>query len=80
MTKKTTRRRRGERIAARATNANDDQKPLTVSVEEAGTLLGIGRDAAYQAVRSKKIPALRIGRYWRVPRVALDRMLASAGA
>lgn len=48
---------------------------LTISVEQAGELLGIGRDAAYQAVRAGTIPALRIGRYWRVPRSALLRMI-----
>jgi len=47
----------------------------TMSVEEAADVLGIGRDAAYRGVRAKTIPALRIGRFWRVPRVALDRML-----
>lgn len=48
----------------------------TMSVEEAAELLGVGRDAAYQGVRQKKIPALRVGRYWRVLREPLTRMLA----
>jgi excisionase family DNA binding protein len=48
---------------------------LTLSVEEAADLLGIGRDAGYNAVRTGEIPALRIGRYWRVPRAALMKML-----
>ena len=51
----------------------------TISVEEAGQYLGIGRSAAYEGVRSGDIPAIRIGRRWLVPVAALDRMLNQAG-
>jgi excisionase family DNA binding protein len=39
----------------------------TISVSEAGSLLGIGRSAAYEAVRRGEIPSLRIGRRRLVP-------------
>jgi excisionase family DNA binding protein len=45
----------------------------TLSVIEAGKLLGIGRSAAYWAVRRGDIPTIRIGTLWRVPKVALAR-------
>jgi excisionase family DNA binding protein len=47
----------------------------TVTVPEAGRLLGIGRNAAYEAARRGEIPTIRIGRLLRVPIVALDRKL-----
>ena len=48
---------------------------LTLTVEEAGTLLGISRAFAYEAVRRGEIPSIRIGRRVLVPKVALQRML-----
>src|ERR1035438_9678615 len=39
---------------------------LTVSVPEAGRMLGIGRDAAYAAAARGEIPTLRLGRTLRV--------------
>jgi excisionase family DNA binding protein len=53
---------------------------LTMSVEEAAAMLGVGRDAGYEAVRRGQIPALRVGRAWRVPRAALMKMLESPAA
>ena len=46
---------------------------LTMSVEEAGKLLGIGRSSAYGAVRRGELPPLKIGRRILVPRSALLR-------
>lgn len=48
---------------------------LTLTVEEAATLLGISRAFAYEAVRRGDIPSIRIGRRVLVPRVALDRLV-----
>ena len=48
---------------------------LTLSVEQAARILGIGRSAAYEAIRCGQIPAIRIGRRVLIPRVALLRML-----
>ncbi len=50
----------------------------TLTVAEAARLLGIGRGLAYEAARRGDIPALRIGRRFVVPRVALERLLAEA--
>ena len=47
-----------------------------LTVEEAARLLRVGRSAAYEAVRAGEIPTIRIGRSIRVPRVALEALLA----
>jgi excisionase family DNA binding protein len=52
-----------------------EQERETLTVEEAGRVVGISRSAAYQAVARGELPALRIGRRLVVPRVALDRLL-----
>ena len=57
--------------------ANIDRK--VVSVEECSKLLGLGRSATYEAVRTGQIPAVRVGGRWLVPLAALDKMLAEAG-
>jgi excisionase family DNA binding protein len=47
-----------------------------ISLEEVAARLGIGRNQAYDFVRDGKIPALRFGRRWLIPRVAFDKLLA----
>lgn len=48
---------------------------LTLTVEEAAELLGVGRTSAYEGVRSGEIPAIRVGRRWLVPRAAFMKFL-----
>ena len=48
----------------------------TMTVPEAAKALGLGRNAAYQAVRRGEIPSITIGRRRLVPVAALDRLLA----
>jgi excisionase family DNA binding protein len=50
----------------------------TYSVEEAAKVLGLSRWAAYEAVKNKEIPTIRIGRRLLIPRAGLDRLLATA--
>jgi hypothetical protein len=47
----------------------------TLTVEEAGFILGIGRSSAYFAARTGDIPTVRIGRRLLVPVLSLRRML-----
>jgi hypothetical protein len=58
--------------------------PLMLTVEQARTVLGIGRSLAYGEVRRyfatggrEGIPAVRIGSVVRIPRTALVELLAS---
>ena len=47
----------------------------TMSVEEAGRILGISRNTAYTMARSGELPALRLRSRLRVSKVALDELL-----
>ena len=51
---------------------------MTVSVDEAAEILGIGRGLAYDLVRTGKIPSIRLSKRWLVPRKAIDRLLEIA--
>jgi hypothetical protein len=48
---------------------------LVYTVPEAGRLLGLGRNASYDAAKRGDIPTLRIGRLLLVPKIPLHRML-----
>jgi excisionase family DNA binding protein len=48
---------------------------LALSVEEAGAVLGISRDLAYDLVARRELPSVRLGRRIVVPRRALEETL-----
>jgi len=48
----------------------------TITVPEAGQVLGIGRDAAYAAAKRGELPTLRLGRSLRVPVPKLLAMIS----
>ncbi len=45
-----------------------DDLPLTLRVEDLMPILGIGRNTAYELVRSGQIKSIRIGRKIRIPK------------
>jgi len=49
---------------------------LTMTVPEAGEILGLGRTAAYEAARTGQLPTLRIGHRLLVPLGAMEKMLS----
>lgn len=53
-----------------------DDLPLTLRVEELMPVLGIGRNTAYELVRSGHIRSVRVGRQLRVPKEAVMDFLA----
>ncbi|MDP8931396.1 MAG: helix-turn-helix domain-containing protein [Actinomycetota bacterium] len=53
----------------------DLDRPATITVEQAGALLGISRRSAYRAAASGHIPTIRLGRRILVPTAMLYRML-----
>ena len=55
-----------------------DALPLTLRVEDLMPILGIGRNTAYELVRSKQIFSVKIGRQLRIPKQALIDYLTSS--
>ena len=49
--------------------------PMTLREEDLMPLLGIGRNTAYELIRSGQIRSVRIGRQIRIPREALLEFL-----
>lgn len=54
--------------------------PLTLSVEEAGELIGISRRSAYRAVAAGHLPTLRVGRRVLIPTAKLLALLGIENA
>ena len=52
--------------------------PLTMRVEDLMPVLRIGRNAAYELVRSGKIRSIRVGRSIRIPREAVIDYMTQA--
>ena len=60
----------------RMTPPNDDHRPKTISVPEAGKqYFGLAKNASYEAAARGEIPVIRIGGRLRVPVCQLERML-----
>lgn len=53
---------------------------VTLTIEEAATLLGLGRSAAYEAARRGQLPTRRLGRRVLVPVPALLEWLGARSA
>ena len=53
------------------------QERLTLTVEQAGELLGISRALAYEMARTGRLPTLRFGKRIVVPKKAIENMLES---
>jgi excisionase family DNA binding protein len=58
----------------------DLRRRATVSVPEAGELLGLSRNTAYQACKRGEIPSLRLGGRLVVPVAQLLRLLEGESA
>ncbi len=65
----------GDRFTEYTRQALIESGVLTITVEEAGKYLGIGRGAAYECARNGEIPILHLGRRLLVPVPALMKML-----
>ena len=52
-----------------------EELPLALSVEDLMPILGIGRNTAYELVRSNQIRSVKIGRKIRVPKEAVREYL-----
>ena len=52
-----------------------DDLPLTLRVEDLMPILGIGRNTAYELVRSGQVRSIRIGKQLRIPKQSLIEYL-----
>ncbi len=43
-----------------------------ITFEELCNILSVGRNTAYKLLKENKIKAFRIGRIWKIPRIAVD--------
>ena len=55
-----------------------DDLPLALRVEDLMPILGIGRNTAYELVRSGQIRSIRVGRKIRVPKDAVAAFLGES--
>jgi excisionase family DNA binding protein len=68
----------GEEIVMKAVKMEVERK--TISVEDAGKMLGVSRQTAYKLVKEGKIPVLKLSPHkFVVPISALEKYLANAG-
>ena len=56
-----------------------DDLPLTLKVEDLMPILGIGRNTAYELVRSWQIKSIRVGRNIRIPKAEILSFLNRNG-
>lgn len=57
------------------TNKKTKGLPLVLKVEDLMPILAIGRNMAYELVRSGQIGSIRVGRSYRIPVNALEEYL-----
>jgi excisionase family DNA binding protein len=66
-------------VTSRKTTVRGPKKPvsdrLVYTIGEAARLLGLGRNAAYQAAARGELPTIKLGRLLRVPKAALHRLV-----
>ena len=53
---------------------SDPTQPLTV--DEAAAFMRCGINAVYDAIREKRLHAVKVGKSWRITREAIQRFLA----
>lgn len=58
---------------------SDDDR-MVYDIPEAAAILGMGRNAAYEAAKRGDIPTIKIGKLIRVPKKALHALLDRAAS
>lgn len=59
-------------------NGKLEELPHVLRVEQAASILGIGRNSAYRAISMGQIPSIKIGKRICVPRKAIERLIDKA--
>ena len=65
----------GEQAVTLPKKISEPMQRRTVTVEQAGEILGISRASAYTLAGTGEIPTIKLGRRRLVPKAALDRLL-----
>lgn len=55
--------------------AQQKKERLTLTVDEVAEILGISKGLAFEGVGRGEIPAIRVGKRWLIPKIALERWL-----
>lgn len=53
------------------------QLPLVLTIDDLISVLHIGRNKAYDLVKSKQIQSIKVGKQIRIPRAALEHYLST---
>ena len=69
---------RSQRVLAERIVKSMERETLTVA--EAARFLGIGKTTAYESVRAGRIPSVKFGVKYLIPKAALRAMLSGASA
>ena len=56
-------------------NNRENDERLVYEVPEAGALLGLSKNASYEAAKRGDFPTIKLGRLIRVPKAAFHRLL-----
>ena len=51
-----------------------ENRPVFLTVEQLAVVLGVGRNTAYNFVRSNRIKNIRVGRQIRIPKSAVENL------
>ena len=52
------------------------QLPLVLTIDDLISVMHIGRNKAYDLVKTKQIQSIKVGKQIRIPRAALERYLS----
>jgi excisionase family DNA binding protein len=59
-----------------ANRSEQAKEALTYTPKQAAKVLGVGRDKAYELLRSGELRSVRVTRRWLIPREAITEFLA----
>jgi excisionase family DNA binding protein len=61
-------------------NRADREDAATISIDEAASIIGVGRNQAYAAAKRGELPVIRVGKRYLVLKAALKRLLQEESA
>lgn len=54
-----------------------EQLPMVLTPAEAMEILGVGKNTMYRLLNSGELPAIRIGRSWRIADTEIERFITN---